>query len=83
MECAIGMSLIAAFEALHWLIIKPFMKVMDNQNPSPTQKRFSIFLYIFAFVAFIVFAWYRFDLVRQLLQDLDNITLFKDRPTLL
>ena len=83
MGCAIGMSLVAAFEIIYWIIVKPFMKLIDNQNPSPTQKRFSIFLYIFAFVAFIVFAWYRFDLVRQLLQDLDNITLFKDRPTLL
>ena len=72
MGCAIGMSLVAAFEIIYWIIVKPFMKLIDNQNPSPTQKRFSRLLYLFAFVAFIVFAWYRFNLVLQLIQDLDN-----------
>ena len=73
MGCAIGMSLIAAFEILYWIILKPFMKLIDNSpNPSPTQKRFSRLLYLFAFVAFIVFAGYRFNLVHQLIQELNT-----------
>ena len=72
MGCAIGMTLIAAFEIFYWIIVKPFMKLMDNQDPSPTQKRFSRLLHLFAFVAFIAFAWYRFDLVYQLIQEKGN-----------
>ena len=73
MGCAIGMSLIAAFEILYWIIFKPIMKLIDNsQNPSPTQKRFSRLLYLFAFVACIVFACYRFNLVHQLIQELNT-----------
>ena len=72
MGCAIGMTLVAAFEIFYWIIVKPFMKLIDKQNPSPTQKRFSRLLYLFAFVACIVFAGYRFNLVYQLIQELDT-----------
>ena len=72
MGCAIGMSLIAAFEILYWIIVKPFMKLIDNQNPSPTQKMFSKVLRLFAFVAFIGFAWHRFNLVHQLIEEKMN-----------
>ena len=73
MGCAIGMSLIASVEILYWIILKPFMKLIDNSpNPSPTQKRFSRLLYLFAFVACIVFACYRFNLVHQLIQELNT-----------
>ena len=72
MGCAIGMSIIAAFEIFYWIIVKPFMKLKDNQNPSPTQKRFSGLLHLFAFVACIVFAWYRFKLVYQVIEEKSN-----------
>ena len=66
MGCAIGMSLIAAFEIFYWIIVKPFMKLMDNQNPSPTLKWFLRKFCWLAFVALIIFSSYRFFLVFQL-----------------
>ena len=67
MGCAIGMSIIAAFEVFYWIFIKPFMKLILLKSPSPTQRRFSRLLHLFAFIAVIVFAGYRFHLVYQII----------------
>ena len=66
MGCAIGMTLISAFEIFYWIIVKPFLKLMDNQNPSPTLKWFSRKFCWLAFVALTIFSSYRFFLVYQL-----------------
>ena len=65
MGCAIGMTLIAALEVFYWIFIKPIMKLIINENPSPAQRSFSTVLRLFAFIALIAFAIYRFSLIHQ------------------
>ena len=73
MGCAIGMSIMAAFEIVYWIFVKPFMKIMDQQNPSPAQRRLSKLLHISAFVVVIIYVGYRFNLVHQLMLEKWNL----------
>ena len=65
MGCAIGMTLILAFEVFYWIFIKPIMKLIVNENPSPTQRRFSNVLKVFVFMALIAFTIYEFSWIYQ------------------
>ena len=73
MGCAIGMSMMAAFEIVYWIFVKPLMKIKDKPNPSPAQRRFSKLLHISGFAAVIIYAGYRFHLVHQLMLEKWNL----------